>query len=108
MSIEVELTAAWPHRAIRVRLTLPQPMPAEALGSLIPPDADWQAAWASRSGVARDGRLLESTDLVQHNDRLALLRPLLADPKQARQQRVAAQRAAKAAAGAPDRWTKHR
>jgi putative ubiquitin-RnfH superfamily antitoxin RatB of RatAB toxin-antitoxin module len=51
---------------------------------------------------------LESTDLVQHNDRLALLRPLLADPKQARQQRVAAQRAAKAAAGAPDRWTKNR
>ena len=108
MSIEVELTAAWPDRAIRVRLTLPQPVPIEALGSLIPPDKDWQAAWASRSGVARDGRLLESTDLVQHNDRLTLLRPLLADPKQARQQRVAAQRAAKAAAGAPDRWTKNR
>ena len=108
MSIEIELTAAWPNRAIRVRLTLPQPMPAEALGSLIPADADWQAAWALRSGVARDGRLLESTDLVQHNDRLVLLRPLLADPKQARQQRVEAQRAVKAAAGAPDRWTKNR
>ncbi|MFM1928393.1 MAG: hypothetical protein RIR28_976, partial [Pseudomonadota bacterium] len=69
MSIEVELTAAWPDRALRIRLTLAQPAPIEALCSLIPPDADWQAAWASRSGVARDGRLLEGTDLVQHNDR---------------------------------------
>jgi putative ubiquitin-RnfH superfamily antitoxin RatB of RatAB toxin-antitoxin module len=108
LSIEVELTAAWPDRAIRARLTLPQPLPIEALGPFLPSTDSWQEAWASRSGVAREGRALESTDLVRHGDQLVLLRPLLADPKQARQQRVEAQRAAKAAAGAPDRWTKNR
>lgn len=77
-----------------------------ALRSLLDSDSVFSTLsdWSSVE-IGRHGRLLTPDDLVQPEDELAVIEPLLADPKQARRLRVEAERARQAAEeGRPSRW----
>lgn len=81
--MKIELLRAWPRRAERIELELPAGATvAEAViaaGWSDDPEAVAYAVFGQR--VAGDA-------LLRDGDRIELLRPLLADPKEARRQRV--------------------
>jgi putative ubiquitin-RnfH superfamily antitoxin RatB of RatAB toxin-antitoxin module len=83
--VKVEVVRAWPRRFERVELELPPGSTvADALEQL-PPAADEVA-------VAIHG-LRASTDTpLAEGDRIELLRPLQADPKESRRRRAQGQR----------------
>jgi len=51
-------------------------------------DARFDAAWPRVAGLAIFGRAVGEEALLHEGDRIELLRPLLADPKQARRERA--------------------
>ena len=66
------------------------------------------AAWNSAAGFAVFGHLKDLDASLGAGDRIEILAPLKADPKEARRQRVNSVRRARAQAGAFDRWTRAR
>ncbi|MEY4082665.1 MAG: RnfH family Ubiquitin [Pseudomonadota bacterium] len=66
------------------------------------------AAWGQAAGFSVFGHLRDLDAPVGRGDRIEILAPLLADPKEARRQRVNSVRQARAKAGAFDRWTRAR
>ena len=81
-TVAVEVVAAWPRRHVAVGLRLPR-------GATV---ADAVAAAAIDAGVvdgyAVFGERVAATALLADGDRVELLRPLLADPKEVRRRRA--------------------
>ncbi|MEY3573358.1 MAG: RnfH family Ubiquitin [Pseudomonadota bacterium] len=65
-------------------------------------------AWDAGLVRARFGSVVNDHQALEPWDRIDLLRPLLADPKEARRKRVESLRAQRAREGQTDRWTKNR
>ncbi|MFZ9162370.1 MAG: RnfH family protein [Burkholderiaceae bacterium] len=65
-------------------------------------------AWSEAAGFAVFGHLKDLDASLGPGDRIEILAPLEADPKEARRQRVNSVRRARAQAGAFDRWTRAR
>lgn len=82
--IRVEVVLAWPDRVERAVLELPEGATvAEAVAAAgLPGSADCPA-------LAVHGVLTQPTQVLQDQDRVELLRPLLADPKDNRRRRAA-------------------
>ena len=88
--MKIELLRAWPRRHEAVEVELPEGASVE--------DALVAAGWECVPDVvayAVFGQRVERQARLHDGDRLELLRPLLADPKQARRERVEARRAGK-------------
>ena len=86
--IEVEVIRAWPRRFESVRLRLPDGARlADAL------DASGWAGDAEVVAYAVFGQRAEAGTPLRDGDRVELLRPLVADPKDARRRRAGARRA---------------
>ena len=85
--MKVELLRAWPRRFERVEVTLPD-------GATLR-DALAAAGWGGGPeavAYAVFGQRAEPGTELRDGDRVELLRPLEADPKQARRERVAERR----------------
>ena len=85
--MNIQLLRAWPRRFEAVDLVLPEGARVE--------DALEASGWAQDAQVvafAVFGQRVERDTPLQDGDRLELLRPLEADPKLARRQRVESQR----------------
>ncbi|HEY1141096.1 MAG TPA: RnfH family protein [Lysobacter sp.] len=81
--MKIELLRAWPRRFERIELELPT-------GATVR-EAVIAAGWADDpEGVAYAvfGQGVDDDAVLRDGDRIELLRPLLADPKEARRQRV--------------------
>jgi putative ubiquitin-RnfH superfamily antitoxin RatB of RatAB toxin-antitoxin module len=92
IEIEVELVSAWPGRCESLRLDLPEGscvadalQRASELGFA-------PAATADVACLAVFGRPAAPATLLHAGDRIELLRPLLADPKQLRRERAGQKR----------------
>lgn len=86
--VAVEVCYALPEAALRVPLRLPagatvaQALAAAALAERLP------GLPVDPSRLAVFGRLVGLADVLVDGDRLEILRPLIADPKQARRERA--------------------
>lgn len=83
----VQVVLAWPHRSVQRELEL-------AAGATVG-DAVREAALEEAgevAGYAVFGVLADAATPLRDGDRVELLRPLLADPKDARRQRARRQR----------------
>jgi len=81
--VRVEVVLAWPRRAESVRLELPE-------GACVG-DAIAAAGWCGLSEVssyAVYGQRAQADTALRDGDRVELLRPLQADPKDARRKRA--------------------
>jgi hypothetical protein len=81
--VKVEVLRAWPRRFERIELELPE-------GASVR-DAVVAAGWGGDVEVAAYavfGQRVELDAMAREGDRIELLRPLQADPKEARRQRV--------------------
>lgn len=88
--ITVELCAAWPGRVLRQTINVPQ---GTSLQDLRHHPEMWpalQQAWANAAGVSVFGEQRPARAPLADGDRVELLRPLQADPKEARRQRAKA------------------
>ncbi|GAB3093484.1 RnfH family protein [Lysobacter terrae] len=86
--MKVEVLRAWPRRYERVALELPEPATVR--------DAIVAAGWSEDTeavAYAVYGVRVELDALLRDGDRVELLRPLQADPKEARRKRVEDKRA---------------
>jgi putative ubiquitin-RnfH superfamily antitoxin RatB of RatAB toxin-antitoxin module len=86
--IGVELVRAWPERHETLRLQLPAGATvAQALSRAAA--AGFDAAVEAENGMlAVFGRAATPATVLHDGDRIELLRPLLADPKQRRRERA--------------------
>ncbi len=81
--MRVEVVLAWPERYLRRELVLPEGCTvAEAV------DAAALDAASEAVAVAVHGVLARPQQLLREGDRIELLRPLLADPKENRRRRA--------------------
>jgi putative ubiquitin-RnfH superfamily antitoxin RatB of RatAB toxin-antitoxin module len=89
----VEVVFPLPGRQDVVTLDLPQGATVrDALAAYLAGGGDaGQARTPEQAVVARYGRVLGLDDVVADGDRLDILRPLLADPKESRRRRAALQ-----------------
>lgn len=81
--MKVELLRAWPRRFERAELDLPDTATVQ--------EAVAAAGWANDPEIgayAVFGQRVSGDAVLQEGDRVELLRPLLADPKEARRQRA--------------------
>ena len=81
--MDVELVMAWPRRHQSIRLQLPE---GATLGQALE-RAGWNAIEAVQ-GYAIFGVIANASTLLRDGDRVELLRPLQADPKDARRRRA--------------------
>ncbi len=87
MTLRVQVVMAWPHRVEAAWCELPEgARVGDALASVCLPDQE------SASGVAVFGVSAGIDTLLHDGDRVELLRPLLADPKESRRRRAEAAR----------------
>jgi putative ubiquitin-RnfH superfamily antitoxin RatB of RatAB toxin-antitoxin module len=90
--IEVEVLRAWPERTESMRLRLPAGATVgDALASAAA-QGFAAAAEAAPGLLAVFGRLVTPASALHEGDRIEVLRPLLADPKQRRRERAGRQR----------------
>ena len=94
--ITVEVCAAWPDRVLRKTIELPAESCVADLKRHpeLPPEL--LQAWQGSSAQSIFGEIASDATRLEDGDRLELLRPLIADPKEARRNK--ARRAAKARA----------
>jgi len=108
------ITVVWVDeqgQVYRAGLSLPSGASLRAAGDWLLRSGDHPvlaAAWASAAGFAVFGHLKDLDASLGPGDRIEILAPLKADPKEARRQRVNSVRRARAQAGAFDRWTRAR
>lgn len=81
--MKIEVVRAWPHRAERVELDLPE---GASVGDAL---AASGFDTVDAAGVAVFGVNAETAHRLHDGDRVELLRPLQADPKDARRKRAA-------------------
>lgn len=67
-----------------------------------------RTSWQQASGLAVWGQVVDRDRMLQPGDRVEILQPLQADPKDARRLRVEGLRRAQAEQGRFDRWTRSR
>jgi putative ubiquitin-RnfH superfamily antitoxin RatB of RatAB toxin-antitoxin module len=106
--LSVSLLWAGPEGLIRQDFLVPQGAQVGDLRSQPGLHPDLARAWDEGLTRARFGEQVEPDTLLEPWDRIDLLRPLLADPKDARRRRVEGLRAERARQGQTDRWTKNR
>jgi uncharacterized protein len=86
--ITVEVCAAWPDRVLRTILVL---APGSSVADLkrhpeLPPEL--LHAWQGSSAQSIFGEIASDSTRLEDGDRLELLRPLIADPKEARRNKA--------------------
>jgi len=87
VTLRVQVVMAWPHRVEAAWCELPEgARVGDALASACLPDQE------NASGVAVFGVSAGMDTLLHDGDRVELLRPLLADPKESRRRRAEAAR----------------
>jgi putative ubiquitin-RnfH superfamily antitoxin RatB of RatAB toxin-antitoxin module len=101
------------NQATKHRLALPRAMTIQQLRSWLSLQTNDDLllivkAFGEAVGFGLFGKVVPADTPLKDDDRLELLGPLLADPKQARHQRVKASRLEKASKGQFDRWTRNR
>lgn len=101
------------NQATKHRLALPTAMTIQQLRSWLNLQTNSDLlliakAFGEAVGFGLFGKVVLADTPLKDDDRLELLGPLLADPKQARRQRVQASRLEKASKGQFDRWTRNR
>jgi uncharacterized protein len=95
--IAVEVVHAWPDRCWSRQVALPQGACVGDALDAVAADLAGEGLALSDLGLAIFGRLAARATILREGDRVELLRPLLMDPRQARDARAAAAR--KRAAG---------
>lgn len=85
--IQVEVVLAWPDRVLQRTLELPDD--ATVADAVLAAALDGAA---SCPAMAVHGVLAQPGQVLQHGDRVELLRPLVADPKDNRRRRARAAR----------------
>ncbi len=89
VGLRVELVRAWPGRSESLALRLaPGARVSEALDAAR--RAGWEISGDDAGRLAIFGRIVDVATALHADDRIELLRPLLADPKQRRRARAAA------------------
>lgn len=87
--IQVDVILAWPRRHLHRRVSLP---PGATVGEAVAAAGFEPSELACTSGVAVHGERASDALPLRDGDRVELLRPLLADPKEARRLRADRQR----------------
>lgn len=87
--IRVEVVLAWPRRHASRRLELP---PGATIAQAVAAAGFDDATLADVTGTALHGVLADTGTPLRDGDRVELLRPLQADPKEARRRRAELQR----------------
>ena len=87
--IVVDVVLAWPRRHLERRLSLPQ---GATVGEAVAAAAFEASAMARVTGMAVHGERVTRDTPLRDGDRVELLRPLQADPKDARRLRAERQR----------------
>ncbi|MDH5823153.1 RnfH family protein [Luteimonas sp. RD2P54] len=82
MAIRVEVVRAWPRRVESATVTLDEPATVAAAVAAAGLDG------AGAAGYAVFGERAEPATVLRDGDRVELLRPLLADPKETRRRRA--------------------
>jgi uncharacterized protein len=87
-TIKIQACAAWPDRVVRQTLELTAASQLKDIRRLDGLDPELAQAWDQAVGFSVYGekRTLESQ--LEQGDRVEILRPLRADPKEARRQRA--------------------
>jgi len=88
-TIGVEVVLAWPRRHLSCRLALP---PGATVADAVAAAGFPAAAMAQVTGMAVHGEAVRDATVLRDGDRVELLRPLVADPKDARRLRAERQR----------------
>ena len=87
--IVVEVVVAWPRRHLHRRLALPE---GTTVGQAVSAAGFDEATMAAVVGTAVHGERVATDRPLRDGDRVELLRPLQADPKEARRRRAERQR----------------
>jgi putative ubiquitin-RnfH superfamily antitoxin RatB of RatAB toxin-antitoxin module len=85
--IRVEVIYALPDRYRSIELELPDTSPVEA--AVRAAKSQWPDVPIDEQRLAVFGRTVTLSSVLRDRDRLEILRPLIADPKQARRERAA-------------------
>ncbi len=86
--LEVELVYALPEQQTVLRLTVAEGCTAAQAIALTHLAVLWQPPGSEPLALARYGRLITADTVLASGDRIEILRPLTADPKDQRRQRV--------------------
>lgn len=111
---EIPITVVWVDEQgqfYRAALVLPSGASVRDAGEWLQSSGEHPVlvrAWGAAAGFAVFGHLKDLDASLGAGDRIEILAPLQADPKEARRQRVNSVRQARAQAGAFDRWTRAR
>ncbi len=87
-SISVEVIYALPQRAIRKVFEVANPATVEDVVALAAADPEFAAVDAKNCTAGVFGRVVPANQSLRPGDRVELYRPLAADPKNARRERV--------------------
>lgn len=86
--LTVEIVYALPHRAIRSQLRLDSGITVEAAMRLASIDPAFAGIDLKNCAYGIFGRIARGDEMLRDGDRLEIYRPLAADPKNARRERV--------------------
>ena len=86
--ITVQVCAAWSDRVLRAALQLSEGSTIAAARNHPALDAALRECWGQAPVVAVFGEIRGPDHVLGDGDRIELLRPLLADPKEARRERA--------------------
>lgn len=86
--ISVQVSYAEPERAVVKTYRLPAPARVEDALRLARADPDFAGVDLDHSAVGVFGRVAALTQILSEGDRVEIYRPLAADPKSARRERV--------------------
>jgi uncharacterized protein len=87
-AIAVELCFATPQQTLRQTVWLAANSPLQALRAHPSLSAELAQAWDQAAGFSVYGEKRGLQSLLENGDRVEILRPLQADPKEARRQRA--------------------
>jgi len=102
-TIRIEVCAAWPDQVVRQGLSIPAETTIAQLrvllshpGHRLTPELDspeelpegLREAWSACSALSVFGEIVGEATVLKNGDRLELLRPLIADPKEARRNKA--------------------
>lgn len=84
----IEVCAVFPDRVIRKKISLVAESRLQEIRPLLESTCELAQAWDQAAGFAVFGEKRTLHSLLQEGDRVEILRPLQADPKEARRQRA--------------------
>lgn len=91
-NISIEVVYGTAEKQKLYRLTLPQGSTARQAALAAPLDADFPQAQPENAPLGIFGKAVKDNHILQQGDRIEIYRPLIADPKEVRRRRAAAQK----------------